>query len=136
MSDRLTHDQRSQNMSRIRSKHTKPEMIVRRMLHSLGFRYRLHADDLPGKPDIVFRSARKVIQVHGCFWHGHEGCARATIPTTRVQFWKAKISANRARDAAALAALHEYGWGVLTVWECQLKHQATLQARLRWFLRK
>lgn len=118
--DVLTREQRRLNMSRIRGKDTKPELLLRRGLHARGLRFRLHAKHLPGRPDIVFPAHRTVVLVHGCFWHGH-GCALSTIPETRRDFWSAKISATAARDAKALRALHTAGWRVLTVWECALR---------------
>jgi DNA mismatch endonuclease (patch repair protein) len=120
MVDRLTPDQRRFNMSRVRSEDTRPEMTVRRLVHSLGFRYRLHRRDLPGKPDIVLPRYRAVIFVHGCFWHGHD-CSLFRMPATRAEFWATKIAANRRRDAAAVAALDGAGWRSLLVWECALR---------------
>jgi DNA mismatch endonuclease (patch repair protein) len=108
-------------MASIRSQHTRPEMLVRRHLHALGFRYRLHRKDLPGKPDIVLPKYQAVVFVHGCFWHGHRGCRFATVPATRTEFWTAKISANQARDAAAEFKLREAGWRIAIVWECALR---------------
>lgn len=108
-------------MASIRSRNTKPEMHVRRHLHALGFRYRLHRKDLPGKPDIVLSRYQVAIFIHGCFWHGHRGCRFATVPATRTEFWTAKISANRSRDAVAEFKLHEAGWRIATVWECALR---------------
>ena len=118
--DVLTPEQRRLNMSRIRGRDTKPELILRRGLHALGLRFRLHRKDLPGKPDLVFPRYRAVIQVHGCFWHGHD-CPMFKWPATRAKFWKEKIVGNRRRDRAALGALHESGWRVLVVWECALR---------------
>lgn len=126
--------QRSALMSRVRQKNTKPELVVRRLLRSMGFGYRLHARDLPGSPDIVFRGRRSVVFVHGCFWHGHHDCRLATIPRTRMDFWLKKIEDNRSRDARKVQLLEEMGWRVLTVWQCQLKDEATLAAKLRQFL--
>ena len=105
-------------MSRIGTKDTKPEIMVRKGLHRLGFRYRLHTKDLPGKPDIVLPKHRAVIFIHGCFWHGHQGCHYFRIPKTNTNFWQAKIERNRERDAAVRQRLVESGWRVLTVWEC------------------
>ena len=112
---------RSEMMSGIRSWDTKPELYLRRGLHALGFRYRLHDGTLPGRPDMVFRRFGAVIFVHGCFWHGHPGCGNATIPKTNTDFWTDKIVANRARDARAATRLEEAGWRVLTVWECAIR---------------
>lgn len=108
-------------MSSIRGRDTKPEMQVRRHLHALGFRYRLSSRDLPGRPDLVLPRYGAVIFVHGCFWHGHEGCRFATVPATRTDFWKAKISANKDRDVASEEKLHVLGWRIAIVWECALR---------------
>jgi DNA mismatch endonuclease (patch repair protein) len=121
MTDRLTPAQRHRCMSHIRSKDTKPEMIVRRYLFAHGFRYRLHVSTLPGKPDIVLRKYRTVVFVNGCFWHGHEGCKYATIPEKNSDFWKAKIEANKARDLNDRLQLKNMGWHVIQIWQCQLK---------------
>lgn len=108
-------------MSRIRSKDTKPELTVRRLVHSLGYRYRLHVADLPGKPDLVFPSRRCVIFVHGCFWHRHKGCQRCRLPKSRLDFWKPKLEANKRRDVTNKRGLTQLGWRYLVVWECQVK---------------
>ena len=108
-------------MSRIKGKDTKPEMIVRKYLHAQGFRYRLHVKDLPGKPDIVLPKYKTVIFVHGCFWHGHEGCRYYVVPKTRTEWWLNKINGNIANDLKKEMALWEAGWKVLRVWECDLK---------------
>lgn len=110
-------------MSKIRGKDTKPEMLIRKGLHALGFRFRLHDRRLPGTPDLVFPSRRAVIFVHGCFWHGHD-CPLHKSPSTNSAFWDAKISANRNRDDKAISALQEAGWRILTVWECALRGTA------------
>ncbi|MFN3353763.1 MAG: very short patch repair endonuclease [Brevundimonas sp.] len=123
--DRHTPEQRRHNMSRIRSRDTKPELQLRRALHAAGFRYRLHDRRLPGTPDLVLPARSAVIFVHGCFWHGHD-CALGVTPNTRTDFWEAKIQANQARDAAAEAALRDAGWRVLTVWECALRGRRRL----------
>lgn len=123
MADVHSKETRSFNMSRIRSKDTKPEILVRKYLFSCGFRFRLHAKDLPGKPDIVLPKYKTVIQIHGCFWHGHEGCRYYTIPKTRTEWWTAKITGNTINDNHALTALTEKGWKVITIWECELKKQ-------------
>ena len=127
-------EQRRRMMSKIRSKDTKPELVVRRLLHSLGYRYRLHRPDLPGRPDIVFPSRRQVIEVRGCFWHGHTGCKNASLPRTRRAWWEAKLLANSERDRRNLTALEQLGWRVLVLWECQLDDAAELEVRLRGFL--
>ena len=120
MADVLTQEQRRLNMSRIRGRDTKPELILRRGLHALGLRFRLHRKDLPGKPDLVFRRHRAVILVHGCFWHWH-CCPLFKWPATRSEFWREKIARNRERDQAALEGLRRAGWRVLVVWECSLR---------------
>jgi len=120
MVDVLTPDQRRLNMSRIRSRDTKPEMALRRGLHRRSFRFRLHCRNLPGRPDLVFPRYRSVIQVNGCFWHGHD-CPLFKLPATRSEFWSAKIASNRERDTRALRDLAAAGWRVLVVWECALK---------------
>lgn len=106
-------------MARIRGRDTRPEMAVRHFAHALGFRYRLHRRDLPGTPDIVFTRFHTVIFVHGCFWHRHEGCRRATMPKTRRDFWQAKFNANVERDRRNIATLEAAGWTVIVIWECQ-----------------
>lgn len=120
MADIVSPRKRSQMMAGIRGANTKPELLIRRALHARGFRYRLHARELPGRPDLVLPKYRAVIFVHGCFWHGHD-CHLFKWPSSREDFWRAKIVANRERDARDLAALGEQGWRVLTVWECTLK---------------
>src|SRR5690348_13216076 len=108
-------------MSRVRSKNTKPEIRVRKYLHRRGLRYRIHDRRLPGCPDLTFPSRKVALFVHGCFWHGHEGCRKSTMPTTRTEFWRAKIAANRVRDAEVGSKLDALGWRVLVVWECGLR---------------
>ena len=136
MADTLSPAERSAVMARIRSKGTKPEMAVRRMVHGMGYRYRLHRSDLPGTPDLVFPRLSKVIFVHGCFWHLHQaaGCGRARLPKSRVEFWLDKLEGNRARDVANLRRLRADGWKVLQLWECQLTDKAKLERRLARFL--
>lgn len=129
--DRLTPDQRSANMARVRGKDTAPELLVRRVAHRLGLRFRLHRSDLPGKPDLVLPRHRLVVLVHGCFWHRHPDCRRATTPSTRTEFWTRKFDATIARDARQRDELEASGWRVLTLWECELKDPAQLEARLR-----
>lgn len=125
---------RSANMRAIRAKDTAPERLVRSLLHRLGYRFRLHAKELPSKPDIVFRPRRAAILVHGCFWHGH-GCARGgRMPKTNRDYWERKIARNRERDAERLMALEARGYRVLTLWECGLKDAAALEESLRRFL--
>ena len=123
--DPLTIEQRRLCMSRIRATDTKPEMIIRRGLHAMGLRYRLHDRQLPGTPDLVFPGSRAVIFVHGCFWHGHS-CPLFRLPATRTAFWAVKIERNRERDADALAALRSEAWRVLTIWECAMRGRARL----------
>ncbi|MFP4164854.1 MAG: very short patch repair endonuclease [Chitinispirillaceae bacterium] len=118
--DRLSPERRSWNMSRIRSKNTKPEIMVRSVLHRMGFRFRVHYSKLPGCPDIVLPKHRVVIFVHGCFWHRHPGCRRATTPGSNKAFWKKKFERNVARDQEKRKDLEELGWRVLTIWECSV----------------
>jgi DNA mismatch endonuclease (patch repair protein) len=125
---------RSALMSRVKGKNTRPELIVRRLVHKLGYRYRLHRRDLPGSPDIVLPRGRKVIFVHGCFWHRHPGCPRASTPKTREAFWESKLSGNVKRDAAAQLALEAAGWKVLVVWECETRSVCQLKDMLISFL--
>ena len=121
-------------MSRVRSKDMRPEMAVRKLIFSLGYRYRLHGRDLPGCPDLVFRRRRKVIFVHGCFWHRHPNCALARLPKSRLDFWQPKLERNRERDEQNKRALQREGWKVLTVWECELTDSRRLEKRIRRFL--
>ena len=121
-------------MRRIRSKDTKPEMVVRRLLHSMGYRYRLHAKDLPGRPDIVFRGRRKAILVHGCFWHQHEACRDGHMPSTRQEFWVPKFTRNRERDKINTASLKQAGWDQLVIWECEITDLSALTEKVRSFL--
>ena len=120
MVDHLSKAARSQLMSRIRSRNTRPELLLRSLLHREGFRFRVHVASLPGTPDIVLAQHRTVVFVNGCFWHHHTGCRRATPPGTRIGFWRRKISRNIERDRQAKLALRRMGWSVLTVWQCQL----------------
>jgi DNA mismatch endonuclease, patch repair protein len=132
VADRLSKARRSWNMSRIKSKDTGPEKIVRSLLHRMGYRFRLHAKKLPGRPDIVLPRHRAVLFVHGCFWHRHRGCKDATMPKTRRAWWRAKLEGNATRDRRNQAALRRTGWRVLAVWECQTgKVQALTQRLLR-----
>lgn len=120
MADVVDKATRSRMMSGIQGKNTKPELLARKYLHSSGFRYRLHAKELPGKPDLVFPKYKAVVFVHGCFWHQHPRCKLATMPASNVEFWKQKLGANRERDQRNKRMLKALGWSVLTVWECQL----------------
>ncbi|MDW3099350.1 MAG: DNA mismatch endonuclease Vsr [Alphaproteobacteria bacterium] len=121
MADRLSKEHRSWNMSRIRSKDTKPELILRLLLHRAGFRYRLHDKRLPGKPDIVMARYRTVIFVNGCYWHRHRGCPQATTPKTNTAFWQKKFNETVRRDERKTAELIKFGWSVIVVWECELQ---------------
>lgn len=123
-------------MSRVRNKDTKPELAVRRLVHSMGYRYRLHVRGMAGSPDLVFPSRRKVIFVHGCFWHRHQdpACPLARLPKSRLDFWMPKLEANLRRDESNLRKLAVEGWSVLVVWECELRHKANLSSRLAAFL--
>lgn len=121
---------RSRNMAAIRGKDTAPEVAVRRMLHGMGLRFRLHRKDLPGRPDIVLPKHRVAVFVHGCFWHRHEGCPFTTTPKTRQEFWLAKFDTNVARDKRNQAELERMGWRVQVVWECELREPETLRRRI------
>lgn len=132
--DRLTPERRSWLMSRVGSKNTKPELVVRRLVFSMGYRYRLHSKHLPGSPDLVFPGRKKVVFVNGCFWHGHPGCRYGRLPKSRVEFWQAKIDRNRERDRENIAALEADGWRVLIVWQCELKKPLELCEKLNEFL--
>jgi len=129
-------DARRAVMRANKAKHTKPEVAVRKILHAMGYRFRLHRRDLPGTPDIVLPGRCKIIQVHGCFWHQHEGCRRASLPATRRDFWLPKLARNKERDSAAEAELRALGWNVTTVWECELGDLDNLKRGLRRFLDK
>ena len=117
-------------MGHVRSRDTKPEMTVRQIVHAMGYRYRLHAKDLPGKPDLVFRSRGKIVFIHGCFWHRHEGCRYTTTPRTNEEFWQRKFLGNVDRDRRHVETLRALGWRVAIVWECALKHSIEDTARL------
>ncbi|MCP1335163.1 very short patch repair endonuclease [Futiania mangrovi] len=134
--DKLSPQRRSENMRRIRSKDMKPEMVVRRLVHRLGYRYRLHRKDLPGKPDLVFGPRRAAIFVHGCFWHQHDkaACLDGRVPKSNTAYWGPKLKRNVERDAAAQKALAEAGWRVLVVWECETRDQCLLESCLQSFL--
>ena len=128
--DKISKDRRSWNMSRIRSTHSKPEIAVRSMLHRLGYRFRLHRNDLPGRPDVVLPKYRTVVFIHGCFWHRHRGCKLAYTPKTRVEFWMRKLDGNMMRDVSVQKALISLGWKVIVIWECQLKAEKKTEALL------
>lgn len=134
--DKLTPARRSANMRAIRSKGMKPEMLVRRVVRSLGAGYRLHRRELPGKPDLAFIGRRKVIFVHGCFWHQHPDCREGRIPGSNQEYWTAKLKRNVQRDKENLAALHDKGWDILVIWECETHNESKLKARLTRFLRE
>lgn len=121
-------------MQRVRGRDTTPELRVRSLLHAWGFRFRLHRKDLPGRPDIVLPRHRKVVFVHGCFWHGHENCPRAGRPTSNTAFWSPKLDRNRERDRRNLEDLEKLGWRTFVVWECRLRDPAALEAELKAFL--
>jgi DNA mismatch endonuclease (patch repair protein) len=133
VADTVTQLERSRIMAATKSKDTRPEWLVRRLAHSLGYRYRLHVRGLPGTPDLVFPRRRKIIRVNGCFWHLHR-CAKCRVPRSRRRFWAAKLAGNRRRDRRNARRLRALGWGVLTVWECQMADAARLAARLERFL--
>lgn len=126
--DVLTPAQRKLNMSRVRGRDTKPEMVIRQGLHARGLRYRLHDRTLPGRPDLVFAKYRAVVFVHGCFWHAH-GCKRSKLPATRRHFWKKKLEGNAARDQLAVAELQAAGWRILVVWECALRGAGSVRTQ-------
>ena len=125
---------RRRTMPAVKSKNTQPEMTVRRITHGMGYRYRLHRKDLPGKPDLVFPSRRKIIFVNGCFWHGHDCPRGARIPVTNRDYWRAKIERNKTRDIKARSALSNAGWDVLTIWECETGESAGLRKTIFKFL--
>lgn len=133
MTDTRSPEQRRRIMQSVKTKDTCAELIVRRILHRGGYRYRLHRRDLPGSPDIVFPGRKKVIFVHGCFWHGH-GCAKGLAPKSRTEYWQPKIEANRARDKKNLSALEALGWSVLVLWQCELADEPALKERLIAFV--
>ena len=130
MVDRISREHRSWNMSRIRGSNTRPERVVRSLLHRLGYRFRLHRKDLPGRPDIVLPKYRTVIFVHGCYWHRHPRCKYAYTPKSNVEFWEKKFAENMERDRRDRRALRKLGWGVLTVWECEIAEPHALSRRL------
>lgn len=133
MTDALTPERRSGNMAKIRSTNTSPEMLVRRLVHGMGFRYRLHVADLPGKPDLVFSRLKKIIEVRGCFWHQHGNCIDSHIPKSRLDYWKPKLERNVKRDKANEKTLRKMGWKMLVIWECEAGHQ-NVSEKLERFL--
>lgn len=130
MADRLSKEKRSWNMSRIRNRDTKPELIVRSLLHRMGYRFRLHRKDLPGRPDIVLPKYKTVIFVHGCFWHRHKGCRFSYMPKTRVKFWREKFSKNVKRDQIIMAQLKKINWNTIVIWQCQTSDLDFLNKKL------
>lgn len=137
MADKITPERRSENMRRIRSKDMKPEMVVRRLVHRLGYRYRLHRKNLPGKPDMVFGPRRAVIFVHGCFWHQHDkaGCLDGRPPKSNTDYWGPKLARNVERDAATQIALTKAGWRILVIWECDTRDEMGLERQIVEFLK-
>lgn len=136
MSDSLPTAMRSKLMSRIRSKNTKPELVVRKLIFAAGYRYRLHVRTLPGSPDLVFPRRKKAVFVHGCFWHQHASCDFARMPKSRVEFWEKKFSDNKKRDQSAIEMLNHAGWAVLVIWECELSDILKLKTRIEKFLER
>jgi DNA mismatch endonuclease (patch repair protein) len=136
VTDTLNKKERSARMALVRGKDTKPELVVRGLVHGMGYRYRLHSASLPGKPDLVFASRKKVIFVHGCFWHRHpsSSCKLARMPKSRLEFWLPKLEGNRLRDERNKRELWKQGWKVLSIWECQIANLASLSNRIRSFL--
>ena len=136
MAGRISQDGRRRIMSAIRDRDTRPELVVRKLLHRLGYRYRLHRRDLPGKPDIVFLGRRKIIFVHGCFWHQHQSptCRNSMQPQSNIDYWLPKLKRNVERDAQHICKLHAKGWSVLVIWECQVSDSVSLRLKLTKFL--
>ncbi|MBT4339527.1 MAG: DNA mismatch endonuclease Vsr [Bacteroidetes bacterium] len=132
--DKLTKEKRSWNMSKIRSGNTKPELLVRSLLHRMGYRFRLHQKDLPGKPDVVLAKHKAVIFIHGCFWHHHKGCKYAYIPKTRKEFWEAKFKSNIERDKKVNKLLKEKNWRILIIWECEISNIELTRKKLKDYL--
>jgi DNA mismatch endonuclease, patch repair protein len=133
--DTISPERRSANMSRIRSRDTSPEMAVRRLVHGMGYRYRLHVAQLPGKPDLVFPRLKRIIEVRGCFWHQHHGCIDSHIPKSRTEYWAPKLARNQRRDKENGRKLRALGWRVCAVWECEVKNTVKLSKRLAAFLK-
>jgi DNA mismatch endonuclease (patch repair protein) len=132
--DVLTPEQRQRCMASISGKNTKPELIVRKLLYSLGYRYRLHYANLPGKPDLVFPGKRKVILIHGCFWHRHDCKKGNSMPSKSSEFWRKKLADNASRDNRNISELKKLGWEVLVIWECQIKDLQSLVINLHYYL--
>ena len=135
MADNLSPQQRSCNMSRIRSRDTSPEILVRSLLHRIGFRFRKHASNLPGKPDIVLPRYKVAICVHGCFWHRHKGCKRCTTPKTNIEYWLPKLEGNQRRDKLRQMQLRKLGYKVLVIWECETKNEEALEKKITRFFK-
>lgn len=134
MADIVSRIKRAEMMSRVKQRHTKPEITVRKILHRNGFRFRLHNKKLPGTPDIVLPKHKAVIFVHGCFWHQHEGCRKSRRPTSNVEFWNEKLDKNIARDSRKESELKNLGWKVLTIWDCEIKEDSSIE-KVKNFLR-
>lgn len=136
MADIFKKEKRSQIMSHISGKNTKPEIIIRKIVHSLGYRFRLHKKELPGKPDIVFHKLKKVIFINGCFWHGHKNCLRSKLPATNKKFWKIKIEGNKRNDKSNKIKLKRLGWDYLVIWQCEIKKKNAekLETKISKFL--
>jgi DNA mismatch endonuclease (patch repair protein) len=132
--DTLSPQERSERMSRVKGRDTKPELLVRRLVYGMGYRYRLHAEALPGKPDLVFRQRKCAIFVHGCFWHRHRGCALCRLPKSRLNFWKPKLEGNRKRDLRNQRKLRRDGWRILVIWECELTDERKVRRTVLKFL--
>jgi len=133
--DKLTSERRSWNMGRIHSGNTKPELAVRSLLHRMGYRFRLHRKDLPGKPDIIMPKYKAAVFVHGCFWHRHEGCKYSYTPKSRVHFWEEKFKSNVERDKKNQAELERLGWKVVVIWECELSNAESVINKLIWHIK-
>jgi len=134
MVDTLDQPSRSRVMARVKGKNTGPELLVRKMVFAAGYRYRIHVKDLPGSPDLIFPGKRKVIFVHGCFWHRHDGCKLARMPKSRIDFWSAKLNGNKLRDMRTFDALRRSGWQVMVVWECELRDLEGVAKTIQIFL--
>lgn len=133
MTDHVSIEKRSEIMRAVHCKNTKPEILVRKLVYSMGYRYRLHSKELPGKPDLVFPGRRKVIFVHGCFWHGHK-CSKGNAPKSNQDYWLPKLKENRVRDAQTKKRLKALGWDSIVIWQCQLKRTDLVQQRIMKFL--